>query len=80
MGFVGWLLMALFWVALIGLVVWALMRLVPAADGGPEARRSRSEEPREILERRLASGEIDVATYEQLSSKLDASSPVGKEG
>ena len=76
MGAAGWLLMALFWIALIALVVFALMRLLPAArpETAPEPREPR-EEPREILKRRLASGEIDVDTYEQLNSRLEPPSP-----
>ena len=75
MGAAGGLLMALFWIALIALVVFALMRLLPARpETAPEPREPR-EEPREILNRRLASGEIDVDTYEQLNSKLEPRSP-----
>jgi putative membrane protein len=79
MGFAGWFLMALFWVALIALVVWAVTRLIPAAAEGTSGRSKPAEEPREILKRRLASGEIDVEAYEQLNSKLDPASPGRKE-
>ena len=74
MGVAGWLLMALFCVALIALVVWAVMRLIPAAAEGTAGRGNRADEPREILKRRLASGEIDVDTYEQLNLKLESPS------
>ena len=37
-----------------------------------EPRRSSTDEPLEILDRRLAGGEIDVETYEQLRSKLSS--------
>jgi putative membrane protein len=78
MGAAGWLLMALFWIALIALVVFALVRLLPARpEPAPEPREPR-EETREILRRRLASGEIDVDTYEQLSSKLEPPSPAAR--
>ena len=74
MGTAGWLLMALFWIALIALVVFALVRLLPARpEPAPEPREPR-EEPREILRRRLASGEIDVDTYEQLRAKVGPTS------
>ena len=76
MGAGGWLLMALFWIALIALVVFAVVRLFPGR-GEPEPSERR-EEPREILQRRLASGEIDVETFEQLSSKLGPPSPAGR--
>ena len=78
MGAAGWLLMAVFWIALIALVVFALVRLLPARpEPAPEPLEPR-EEPREILRRRLASGEIDVDTYEQLSSKLEPPSPAAR--
>jgi len=78
MGAAGWLLMALFWIALVALVVFAVVRLLPArAESGP-APSERAEEPREILKRRLASGEIDVETYEHLSEKVGPTSPSGR--
>jgi putative membrane protein len=74
MGAAGWLLMAVFWIALIALVVFAVVRLFPArAEAGP-APREPDEDPREILKRRLANGEIDVDTYEQLSAKVGPTS------
>ena len=72
MGAAGWLLMAVFWIALMALVVFAVVRLLPRTEPTPTPREQ-PEEPREILKRRLASGEIDVDTYEQLSSKLGPS-------
>jgi putative membrane protein len=75
MGAAGWLLMALFWIALMALVVFAVVRLFPArAEAGP-APRERLEDPGEILKRRLASGEIDVDTYERLSAKVGPTAP-----
>jgi putative membrane protein len=73
MGAAGWLLMALFWIALVALAVLAVMRMFPRTEP-----RERAEEPREILKRRLASGEIDVDTYEQLSAKVGPSSLSGR--
>jgi putative membrane protein len=73
MGAAGWLLMAVFWIALMALVVFAVVRLLPRTEPTPTPREQ-PEEPREILKRRLASGEIDVDTYEQLSSKVGPSS------
>lgn len=77
MGAAGWLLMALFWIALVALVVFAVVRLFPRTEPTPSTGE-RVEEPREILKRRLASGEIDVDTYEQLSEKIGSPSPSGK--
>ena len=64
-----WLLMVVFWIGLIAAIVWAGAQLVnrpgPADRAGGAAER-----PGEILERRLASGEIDAETYDALRAKL----------
>lgn len=67
MGAGGWLLMSVLWVVLIAAIVWAVVNLFPRGgrDGGNLAER-----PEEILQRRLASGEIDSATYDTLRGKL----------
>lgn len=68
MGAGGWLLMTLFWVALLGVIVWAVASLFPSrresADGLP------AERPEEILDRRLARGEIDQTKYDELRARL----------
>jgi putative membrane protein len=70
MGAGGWLLMTLFWVALLAVIVWAVTRIFPARGGGESGPVER---PEEILDRRLARGEIDPQTYEELRAKLRAS-------
>lgn len=68
MGVAGWLLMSVFWVALIAAIVWAVANLFPSrgsSDSGDGGER-----PEEILDKRLARGEIDAATYDQLRAKL----------
>jgi putative membrane protein len=77
MGAAGWLVMVLVWVLLIALVVLLVVRLFPARGEGRQPA-ALAEQPREILKRRLASGDIDLDTYEQLSSKLAAPSLGGK--
>ena len=83
MGAGGWVLMMVFWIVVVAVIVWAIVRLVPSrTDDVWEPRRSAAEppeKPREILDRRLASGEIDVETYEELRSKL-SSPPAVKVG
>ena len=69
MGAAGWLLMSVFWVVLLGAVVWAVASLFPARRDGSGAV---SERPEEVLDRRLARGEIDPATYDELRGKLRA--------
>ena len=68
MGSGGWAVMAVFWVLLIAGMVWAAVVLLRRSDHstGPVAVVG----PSEILDRRLASGEIDSATYDELHSKL----------
>lgn len=64
------MLMPLLWIALIALVAWLVIRLSrPATTGGGTAPRRRPT-PREILDRRYASGEIDDATYTSMRSRL----------
>ena len=67
MGAGGWLLMSVLWVALIGLLVWAVASLFPRGD---RTQGDLAERPEEILDRRLAAGEIDPATYDSLRGKL----------
>jgi putative membrane protein len=66
MGSGGWALMAVFWMLLIAGMVWAAVLLLRNHSAGPVAVLG----PPEILDRRLASGEIDAATYDELRAKL----------
>ena len=63
----AWIFMGVFWVALLVVIVWMLSSGFGRGRSG-EAR----ERPEEILDRRLAAGEIDVATYDELKAKLRA--------
>ncbi len=69
MGIGAWILMSVFWVALIALVVWLVASLFGHTNG-TGGTRDLAERPQEILDRRLASGEIDAETYDALSAKL----------
>ncbi|HET9117397.1 MAG TPA: SHOCT domain-containing protein [Pseudonocardiaceae bacterium] len=73
MGF-GWLFMGLFWVVVVGLVVWGVIALVPGARSGGQPR---SETPEEILDRRFASGELDPEQYQRARQEL-ASTRTGR--
>lgn len=55
MGLGGWLLMIGGWATLVAVVVWAVARLFPTAQ--------RRADTGELLDRRLATGEIDPGTY-----------------
>ena len=70
MGGAGWLLMTVFWVVLLAAVVWAVANLFPARRDGSSAVLP--ERPEDVLDRRLARGEIDPATYDELRGKLRA--------
>jgi putative membrane protein len=67
-GWIWMLLMPLLAIALIVLVVWAV-RLGGRPGEGERGRRGQ-QTPREILDRRFASGEIDADTYAQARDKL----------
>jgi putative membrane protein len=62
MGAAGWLGMGVFWLILLGLIVWLVVRLLPGSNGG--ITRPGGESPVEILDRRLASGQIDLETWQ----------------
>jgi len=70
MGAAGWMLMSVLWVILIAAVVWAVAALLGRADRPGAA--AIAERPEEILDRRLASGEIDADTYATLRTTLRA--------
>lgn len=58
-----WIWMVGFWVAVIGLIVWAVARIAPPGpSGGDEARR--------ILDERYARGELDDDEYRRRRHEL----------
>ena len=70
MGLGAWLFMGTFWVALLALIVWLVVRLLPA--GNRPAAGESVESPEDILDRRFARGEIDEQTYAAQRSALAA--------
>ena len=62
MGSIGWLGMGAFWLVLLGLIVWLVVRLLPESGGG--ATGDTGESALDILDRRLASGQIDTAAWQ----------------
>lgn len=66
----GWIAMVVFWVALIALIVWAVVRVFPSA--GKDEAGPRAETPQEILDRRFAAGELNVETYRSMQETLAA--------
>jgi putative membrane protein len=72
MGLAGWIFMGLFWVLVIGLVVWAVMALLPGTRRGGSWSQRRPETPLEILDRRFALGELDAEQYRRAREELIA--------
>jgi len=69
MGAGGWVLMSVFWVALIAVIVWAAAAF-SSRGGGRSDSDGLLERPEEVLDRRLANGEIDPSTYDALRVKI----------
>jgi putative membrane protein len=67
MGWLGLLLMALFWIGVILLVVWGL------SNAFPSRRQAAEPDAEEILKRRYARGEISREEYLQASETLHVS-------
>ena len=68
MGGGAWVFMGIFWVAVLALILFLVVRLLPSSstrDGSPP-----KESPAEILERRFARGEIDAETFQAQRSAL----------
>jgi len=70
MGLLGWLGMSLFWIIMLGLIVWLAIRLVPGSSDRPTG--ASGEPALETLDRRLAGGELDVQTWQAQRSALVA--------
>ena len=58
MTWLGWTMMVVFWGGLIGLGIWVVARITRSPQQPPQ-----TETPRQILDRRLAAGEIDTEQY-----------------
>ncbi len=67
----GWLAMAVVWIGVVALVVWAVGRLFPGrsdVDAGP------------ILDARLAAREIDAETHRAIRGQTDGDPSVQTKG
>jgi len=70
MGLGAWLFMGGFWVLLLVLVIWLVVRLLPTGNrtlSGPTAQS-----PEDILDARFARGEIDEKEYASARAALGA--------
>lgn len=70
----GWLLGAFMMVAFWGLIIWGIWYLVTSSTRNVTTP-SASAGAKEVLDMRLARGEIDAGEYERLRKLMDA--PVG---
>ncbi len=73
----AWIFMGLFWVVLIAVIIWLVVRLLPSSTnsghaGAVSQPAPGQESPVDILDRRLASGEVDLETYQQQRAALVA--------
>lgn len=74
MGLGGWVVMIGLWVGVIAAAVWGITRLFPTGQPQPTPD-GWTGTPREILDQRLASGQIDSQTYQQLLRELTLKRP-----
>ena len=68
MGSFGWLGMGVFWLILLGLIMWLVVRLLPGSSDG--TTRSTGESALEILDRRMASGDIQTEAWQAQRNAL----------
>lgn len=71
-GFMGLLLMLIFWVLLITLGIW-LVKVIMSNDNRRQASDRGNLSLREILDQRYARGEIDREQYEMMKRDLEKS-------
>ncbi len=73
------LLGTIFWIALLTLLVWALIRWLTMRNapliGYHHMPPLHQPSPLEILQQRYARGEIDDVTFQQMRERLEASMP-----
>jgi putative membrane protein len=76
MSAVMWLGMGLFWLILFTLIVWLVIRLLPGSSEPPS--RTSGESAFEILDRRMANGEIDMEAWQAQRAALLAAQRDGQ--
>jgi putative membrane protein len=68
LGSLGSLGMGVFWLILLGLIVWLVVRLLHGSGGG--SSRDTGESALELLDRRLANGQIDLELWQAQRAAL----------
>jgi len=67
MGAGGWIAMIAFWAAALAVVIWVVGRMFPTQ----RTTAGRDPDPYAVLDARLASGDLDLATYRTLRAQFD---------
>jgi putative membrane protein len=68
-----WIFMGLFWIALLVLIGWLVVRLLPGSSSGHgrvSSAAGQVESPEQVLDRLFATGEIDEQTYRSRRTAL----------
>ena len=76
----GWLMMvfwSLIWIGFLSLIAWLALQWTRTSSQGTSPSRPSAKTARELLDERLARGEIDLDEYERRSDALDRHAPVG---
>jgi putative membrane protein len=69
-GWGWWLLMSVGMVAFWALVIWGIVTFARGGSSNPQPLQKDPDRPLEILQRRLARGEISVEQYQKLRDAL----------
>jgi len=70
MGSLGWLGMGVFWLILLGLIIWLVVRLLPGSDSSNSQARNTGDSALDILDRRLANGQLDLPSWQAQRAAL----------
>ena len=70
LGSLGWLGMGVFWLILLGLIVWLVVRLLPDSGKGNSPARGTGESALNVLDRRLANGQMDMPSWQAQRAAL----------
>jgi uncharacterized membrane protein len=62
----------LFWIVILGVIVWAVVQATTRSSQSTPTRPSSAQSTKEILDARLARGEISVEEYKKLRETLES--------
>lgn len=79
-GFVWMTLNTVFWLVLLGLLIWALARWLGHGPGRNVAPPPPPASALDVLNQRYARGELDEPTYLRMREQLDAPQPQASAG